>query len=47
MASPLNILLCASNSEVLVELKNGECYNGTLRITDPFMNLHLEDVTCT
>jgi len=32
---------------MLVELKNGETFNGTLATCDQFMNMNLEDVTCT
>ncbi|EFC42257.1 predicted protein [Naegleria gruberi] len=32
---------------MLVELKNGETFNGTLTNCDQFMNMNLEDVTCT
>ncbi|CAF0826544.1 unnamed protein product [Didymodactylos carnosus] len=31
----------------LVELKNGETYNGHLQSCDNFMNIHLRDVICT
>jgi len=31
----------------LVELKNGETYNGNLVSVDIFMNLQLSDVICT
>ncbi len=31
----------------LVELKNGETYNGYLQHCDTWMNLHLSEVICT
>ncbi len=31
----------------LVELKNGETYNGYLQLCDTWMNLHLSEVICT
>ena len=32
---------------MLVELKNGETYNGTLASCDTWMNVHLKEVICT
>ena len=32
---------------MLVELKNGETYNGTLVSCDTWMNVHLQEVICT
>jgi len=32
---------------MLVELKNGETYNGTLVSCDTWMNVHLKEVICT
>ncbi|KAF0985909.1 hypothetical protein HZS_6349 [Henneguya salminicola] len=32
---------------MMIELKNGETYNGHLVDSDCFMNLHLKDVICT
>ncbi|KAM3181999.1 hypothetical protein ACTXT7_013269 [Hymenolepis weldensis] len=32
---------------MLVELKNGETYNGHLIACDDWMNIHLKDVICT
>ena len=32
---------------MLVELKNGETYNGTLSSCDTWMNVHLKEVICT
>lgn len=31
----------------MVELKNGETYNGTLKNSDVWMNLHLIEAICT
>lgn len=31
----------------LVELKNGETYNGHLVLCDTWMNIHLREVICT
>ncbi|KAL9648961.1 hypothetical protein ABK040_008341 [Willaertia magna] len=44
---PLTLLKGAIGSTMLVELKNGETFNGTLSSCDQFMNMNLEDVTCT
>jgi U6 snRNA-associated Sm-like protein LSm4 len=44
---PLTLLsLCAGNP-ILVELKSGETYNGTLSAIDNFMNLSLNNVILT
>lgn len=37
----------AYNQPMLVEIKNGETYNGNLSSCDSYMNLHLRDVICT
>eukprot|EP01054_Gregarina_sp_Poly1_P002898 Gregarina_sp_Poly_1__2897@NODE_180_length_11843_cov_115_676376_g160_i0_p12_GENE_NODE_180_length_11843_cov_115_676376_g160_i0NODE_180_length_11843_cov_115_676376_g160_i0_p12_ORF_typecomplete_len126_score9_33LSM/PF01423_22/3_4e16SMATX/PF14438_6/0_084FoP_duplication/PF13865_6/2_8_NODE_180_length_11843_cov_115_676376_g160_i025662943 len=47
MVLPLSLLRAASNHPLLVELKNGETYSGTLVGNDGFMNLHLKTVVCT
>lgn len=45
---PLTLLKMAYNQPMLVELKNGETYNGNLASCDPWMNLHLRgEVICT
>ncbi|KAL7746897.1 hypothetical protein RI367_007717 [Sorochytrium milnesiophthora] len=44
---PLGLLNAAKNSPILVELKNGETYNGQLVTCDPFMNIILKEVVCT
>lgn len=37
----------AQNHPMLVELKNGETYNGHLVACDAWMNIHLRDAICT
>ncbi|PNH06749.1 putative U6 snRNA-associated Sm-like protein LSm4 [Tetrabaena socialis] len=44
---PLSLLKTAQRHAVLVELKNGETYNGYLQQCDTWMNLHLAEVICT
>eukprot|EP01129_Flabellula_baltica_P000762 TRINITY_DN1071_c0_g1_i2.p1 TRINITY_DN1071_c0_g1~~TRINITY_DN1071_c0_g1_i2.p1 ORF type:complete len:138 (+),score=27.67 TRINITY_DN1071_c0_g1_i2:34-414(+) len=44
---PLTLLRTAVGHIILVELKNGETYNGTLVSHDNYMNLNLKDVVCT
>ncbi|CAF1475346.1 unnamed protein product [Adineta steineri] len=44
---PLTLLRTAVYHPMLVELKNGETYNGHLISCDNFMNIHLRDVVCT
>ena len=44
---PLSLLKTAINSPILIELKSGETYNGTLASADPFMNINLTDVIVT
>ncbi|KAI3386842.1 hypothetical protein SNEBB_000368 [Seison nebaliae] len=44
---PLNLLKAAVNSVMLIELKNGESYNGRLISVDSYMNIHMKDVICT
>ena len=44
---PLSLLKAAQSQPVLVELKTGDTYNGTLDTLDNFMNLRLKDVVCT
>jgi len=38
---PLSLLKTSINTPILVELKSGETYNGTLTSCDPFMNINL------
>lgn len=47
MVLPLSLLNSAKEKPVLVELKNGETYNGVLKGIDSWMNLHITDVICT
>ena len=44
---PLSLLRAAQRQPMLVELKNGDTYNGNLVGSDNFMNLALKDVTIT
>ncbi|WPT15224.1 hypothetical protein PSENEW3_00003165 [Picochlorum sp. SENEW3] len=44
---PLALLKGGQGHPVLVELKNGETYNGHLVQCDSWMNLHLREVICT
>jgi hypothetical protein len=44
---PCGILTIATAATQLVELKNGETYNGILVNCDIWMNLSLRDVVCT
>eukprot|EP00892_Ulva_mutabilis_P002159 jgi/Ulvmu1/11944/UM082_0023.1 len=44
---PLNILRAARLQPILVELKNGEAYNGKMEACDTWMNMHLREVICT
>ncbi|CAG0881155.1 unnamed protein product [Darwinula stevensoni] len=44
---PLSLLRTAQNHPMLVELKNGETYNGHLVSCDNWMNINLRDVICT
>ncbi|CAD6195598.1 unnamed protein product [Caenorhabditis auriculariae] len=47
MVLPLSLLRTAQNHPMLVELKNGETYNGHLQACDTWMNVHLRDVIYT
>lgn len=47
MVLPSTLLSTAKNEPILVELKNGETYSGTLLNNDGFMNLHLTATVCT
>ncbi|XP_011149845.1 U6 snRNA-associated Sm-like protein LSm4 [Harpegnathos saltator] len=44
---PLSLLRTAQNHPMLVELKNGETYNGHLVSCDNWMNVNLREVICT
>ncbi|KAI8911944.1 hypothetical protein PhCBS80983_g03236 [Powellomyces hirtus] len=44
---PLSLLNTAQGHPMLVELKNGETYNGHLVNCDNFMNINLREVICT
>ncbi|KAL5983773.1 hypothetical protein ACLOJK_017864 [Asimina triloba] len=47
MGLPLSLLKTAQGHPMLVELKNGETYNGHLVNCDTWMNIHLREVICT
>ena len=44
---PLSLLTSAKGNPMLIELKNGDTYNGRLVNADTWMNINLEDVICT
>merc|ERR1711933_294640 len=44
---PLSLLKAAQGHPMLIELKNGETYNGHLVNCDTWMNVHLREVICT
>jgi small nuclear ribonucleoprotein (snRNP)-like protein len=44
---PLSLLKTAQGHPMLVELKNGDTYNGRLVSCDTWMNINLRDVICT
>ncbi|KAL6068825.1 U6 snRNA-associated Sm-like protein LSm4 [Balamuthia mandrillaris] len=44
---PLSLLQTGVGHIVLVELKNGETYNGNLVNCDGWMNINLREVVCT
>ncbi len=44
---PLSLLKTSCGNPMLVELKNGETYNGNLVSCDTWMNVHLKEVICT
>ncbi|KAI8853729.1 putative U6 snRNA-associated Sm-like protein LSm4 [Chytridium lagenaria] len=44
---PLSLLNTSRGHPMLVELKNGETYNGHLDSCDNFMNINLREVICT
>ena len=41
---PLSLLFSTQGQEILVELRNGDTYNGKLTSCDTYMNLNLEGV---
>ena len=44
---PLSLLTTAKGQPMLIELKNGDTYNGRLVSADTWMNVNLEEVICT
>lgn len=44
---PLSLLKIAEDSQILIELKNGDTYNGRLSNCNMFMNMTLSEVICT
>ena len=44
---PLSLLRTAIGHPMLVELKNGDTYNGRLVSCDSWMNINLREVICT
>lgn len=44
---PLSLLKAAESHPMLIELKNGDTYNGRLVSCNMFMNVFLRDVICT
>lgn len=44
---PLSLLKVAEDQPMLIELKNGDTYNGRLVSCNAFMNICLKDVICT
>ena len=44
---PLSLLKTTIGHPMLIELKNGDTYNGRLTGCNLFMNITLEDVICT
>ncbi len=44
---PLSLLKAALGHPMLIELKNGDTYNGRLAACNLFMNIYLKDVICT
>ncbi|XP_063678148.1 uncharacterized protein LOC134814074 [Bolinopsis microptera] len=47
MVLPLSLIQTAIDHPMLIELKNGETYNGNLVKCDTWMNIYLRDVICT
>ena len=44
---PLSLLKTAQGHPMLIELKNGDTYNGRLVSCNMFMNINLREVICT
>ena len=44
---PLSLLKTAEGHPMLIEMKNGDTYNGRLVSCNMFMNICLKDVICT
>jgi small nuclear ribonucleoprotein (snRNP)-like protein len=44
---PLSLLKTAEGHPMLIEMKNGDTYNGRLVSCNMFMNICLRDVICT
>lgn len=44
---PLTLVKAASGSPLLVELKDGDTYNGRLVSADAYLNMNLSNVICT
>ncbi|KAJ8598681.1 hypothetical protein CTAYLR_010719 [Chrysophaeum taylorii] len=44
---PLSLLTTAKGNPMLIELKNGDTYNGRLVNADSWMNISLQGVICT
>ena len=44
---PLSLLSTATGQAMLIELKNGDTYNGHLVNCDSWMNINLREVICT
>lgn len=44
---PSSLLQTAENHPMLVELRNGDTYNGRLVKSNMYMNICLQDVICT
>uniref|UniRef100_A0A7E4WAH2 U6 snRNA-associated Sm-like protein LSm4 n=1 Tax=Panagrellus redivivus TaxID=6233 RepID=A0A7E4WAH2_PANRE len=47
MVLPLSLLRSTQNQQMLIELKNGDSYNGLLVACDSWMNVHLKDTIFT
>ena len=47
MVLPLSLIRTTISGPVLVELKTGEAYSGTLAACDNWMNMHLTDAVLT
>lgn len=44
---PLHLLKVSENTQIMVEVKTGETYNGILKAVDKFMNIKLADAVLT